>query len=75
MMQTSIRPSAMEWTAYPMASSPDVQPVETVWTGPRAPVSSATAEARVAGVNARCRNGPALLSSTSHQEPDWLTAT
>lgn len=55
MMHTSTRPSSMDWKAYPIASRPEVQPVETVCTGPCAPTSSATAEARELGEKARSR--------------------
>src|SRR5689334_11496117 len=58
-IQTSALPSSTVWRAYPTASSPEVQPVETVCTGPRAPKRSATIDASVLGENARCRCGPA----------------
>lgn len=74
-MQMSARSSSIVWKAYPTASSPEVQPVETVCTGPRASKRSATVEARVLGANARCRCGPASRWSTSQRCPRWLTRT
>lgn len=74
-MQTSARPSSMVWKAYPTASSPEVQPVETVCTGPCAPNCAATTEASVLGENARCSCGSAVRWSTSHRLPPSLTRT
>lgn len=42
---TSASPSAISSAAWPTESRPDVQPVETVATGPSAPVSQATSAA------------------------------
>lgn len=63
------------WNAYPIASSPEVQPVDTVCTGPWAPTSSATADASELGANARSRYRPDGRWSTSQREPEALTAT
>lgn len=74
-MHTSALPSSIVWKAYPTASSPEVQPVETVCTGPRASNRSATVEASVLGENARCRCGRASRWSTSQRSPPLLTRT
>ena len=49
---TSASPSAMSWWAYPMASMPEVQPVETTCAGPCSPCRQATSAARLLGTSA-----------------------
>ncbi|CAM5403047.1 hypothetical protein STENM223S_05203 [Streptomyces tendae] len=46
---TSAEPSSISWTACPMESRPEVQPVDTRATGPSAPTSWATSAASVEG--------------------------
>src|SRR2546423_8165721 len=72
---TSASPSAMSCAAYPIASMPDVQPVEMTVAGPCAPNLIATSVATADGTNTEYMNGIAYRPSTSQVRPPSLTAT
>ena len=54
---TSASPLATIWAPAPMASMPDVQPVDTTVAGPCASNSMAISLARLLGTSASYRNG------------------
>ncbi len=56
---TSAEPSWMSPAACPIASSPEVHPVETSATGPSAPTAQATSTAIVLGTRKPYRCGTA----------------